>query len=95
MDIKTFKQIKKEQSKKAGKLIHMMNFVEWCEANNLATFNEDGSVCWKEHEKGKQIKKHTSDKIKGPRDGRDDLSNDYPGHIEQMGNSKKSLYPLN
>lgn len=87
-------KIKDEQRKKADQVIHMMDFAEWCQSKNLVDINEEGQVSWKENETGKKVKNHTSNKINGPRDGRDDLSSDFSDHIEHMGNSKSCIWPF-
>lgn len=94
MNKDTFMKIKEEQRKKADQVIRMMDFAEWCQSQDLVTIDEEGTVAWKENETGKKIKNHTSNKINGPRDGRDDLSDDFPDHIEHMGNSKASIWPF-
>ena len=91
MDKFRFMKIKEQQRKKAGETIRMMDFAEWCQSQDLIDINDEGTICWKESEK---IKNNTSDKINGPRDGRDDLSGDYPGHIKKLGNTKSSVWPF-
>jgi len=90
MDIMKFMKIKENQRKKASDTIRMMDFTEWCESNDLVTISENGDITWKEE----KLKSHTSNKIDGPRDGRDDLSDDFPDHIKSLGNSKSSIWPF-
>jgi hypothetical protein len=94
MDIMKFMKIKENQRKKASDTIRMMDFAEWCQSKELIDISEDGDVTWKEDKVGKKVKGHTSNKINGPRDGRDDLSSDFPDHIESMGNSGSSIWPF-
>ena len=94
MDILKFMKIKEDERKKASDTIRMMDFAEWCQSNDLIDINENGEITWKEDEVGKKVKSHTSNKINGPRDGRDDLSSDFPDHIKCLGNSKSSIWPF-
>tara|TARA_Y100000034_G_scaffold43496_3_gene53069 strand:- start:3543 stop:3878 length:336 start_codon:yes stop_codon:yes gene_type:complete len=94
MDKATFMKIKEQQRKKSDKVIHMMDFAEWCHSKDLVEINKDGTVSWKEDKVGKKVTNHTSNKINGPRDGRDDLSGDFPDHVKCMGNSKSSVWPF-
>jgi hypothetical protein len=94
MDILRFMKIKENQRKKASDTIRMMDFAEWCRAKDLIDISENGEIVWKEDEVGQKVKSHTSNKIYGPRDGRDDLSSDFPDHIKCLGNSKSSIWPF-
>ncbi len=73
----------------------MKDFLNWCNNHKLINVHEDGSVLWadavkeqtqepsKSIEGGKNVKH--SEKLGGGRDGCDDLSSDYKGHMEKMG----------
>ena len=64
----------------------MKDFVNWCHNRELIDVFEDGTVAWREGavHQGKKISGH-SEKFKGGRDGRTDLSDDYKDYCANMG----------
>lgn len=63
----------------------MIDFVEFCMQNELVDVADDGTITWKESAiRGGKPAKH-SEKFGGGRDQRDDLSDDYKGHMHHMG----------
>lgn len=63
----------------------MKDFLNWCLEKNLAEVAADGTVTWKEAAiRGGKSANH-KEKIDGPRDGRNDLSGDYKGHVHANG----------
>ena len=63
----------------------MKDFVNWCYSKQLIDVFDDGTVAWKEAAVvGPGHIKHT-EKFKGGRDGRDDLSSDYKDYVHKNG----------
>lgn len=58
----------------------MRDFITWCEDNDLAEI-----VCGKKLTSTSGKKADHKEKVSGGRDGCDDLSKDYKGHMAQNG----------
>lgn len=63
----------------------MKDFVNWCSEEQLIDIFNDGTVVWREAcaEGGKKISH--SEKFRGGRDQRKDLSDDYKDYCAHMG----------